>query len=401
VPTSLPRDVVTADSDTDPVRVLLVEDNPGDARLLEEIVADAGGGDITIRHVPALGEALTLLDLELFDVALLDLSLPDAHGLEVLEQVHGRAPALPIVVLSGLEDEELAVSAVHEGAQDYLVKRHLQGELLVRSLRYAIERAHVLARLEQAKAEQLRIKDELLSLVSHELRTPLAASYQFVTILLDGLAGPLAEQQRHYLEITLRNLLDLRAMVDDLLESNRGQAGIEVRPHPASVSELVDDAITTFSAAVDDKQLELRGAVEPGLPMVLADPGRVGQILGNLIGNAVKHTPAGGTITLGARPVAGELVAISVTDTGEGIPPADLDRVFDRLYQVPGRHASRRGLGLGLYICRELVLAHGGQIWAESTLGEGSTFTFTLPAVAAPAGHVSPPPVQLPAEVRG
>jgi sigma-B regulation protein RsbU (phosphoserine phosphatase) len=293
VPISLPRDVVTADSDTDPVRVLLVEDNPGDARLLEEIVADAGGGDITIRHVPALGEALTLLDLELFDVALLDLSLPDAHGLEVLAQVHGRAPALPIVVLSGLEDEELAVSAVHEGAQDYLVKRHLQGELLVRSLRYAIERAHVLARLEQAKAEQLRIKDELLSLVSHELRTPLAASYQFVTILLDGLAGPLAEQQRHYLEITLRNLLDLRAMVDDLLESNRGQAGIEVRPHPASVSELVDDAITTFSAAVDDKQLELRGAVEPGLPMVLADPGRVGQILGNLIGNAVKHTPAG------------------------------------------------------------------------------------------------------------
>jgi signal transduction histidine kinase len=392
--------VVTADSDTDRVRVLLVEDNPGDARLLEEIVADAGGGDITIRHVPALGEALTLLDLELFDVALLDLSLPDARGLEVLEQVHGRAPALPIVVLSGLEDEELAVSAVHEGAQDYLVKRHLQGELLVRSLRYAIERAHVLARLEQAKAEQLRIKDELLSLVSHELRTPLAASYQFVTILLDGLAGPLAEQQRHYLEITLRNLLELRAMVDDLLESNRGQAGIEVRPHPASVAELVDDATTTFSAAVDDKQLELRGAVEPGLPMVLADPGRVGQILGNLIGNSVKHTPAGGTITVGARSMAGELVAISVTDTGEGIPPADLDRVFDRLYQVPGRHVSRRGLGLGLYICRELVLAHGGQIWAESTLGEGSTFTFTLPAVAAPAGPASPQ-VPLPAEVRG
>jgi signal transduction histidine kinase len=392
--------VVTADSDTDRVRVLLVEDNPGDARLLEEIVADAGGGDITIRHVPALGEALTLLDLELFDVALLDLSLPDAHGLEVLEQVHGRAPALPIVVLSGLEDEELAVSAVHEGAQDYLVKRHLQGELLVRSLRYAIERAHVLARLEQAKAEQLRIKDELLSLVSHELRTPLAASYQFVTILLDGLAGPLAEQQRHYLEITLRNLLELRTMVDDLLESNRGQAGIDVRPHAASVAELVDDAITTFSAAVDDKQLELRAAVEPGLPMVLADPGRVGQILGNLIGNAVKHTPPGGTLTVGARPMAGELVAISVTDTGEGIPPADLDRVFDRLYQVPGRHASRRGLGLGLYICRELVLAHGGQIWAESTLGSGSTFTFTLPTVAVPAGPASPQ-TPLPAEVRG
>jgi signal transduction histidine kinase len=380
---------VSAPHLSDDVRVLLVEDNPGDARLLRETVADADpAGAFTIRHVASLAEALTVLDLELFDVALLDLSLPDAHGLEVLEQVHGRAPALPIVVLSGSDDQDLAVSAVSEGAQDYLLKRHLHGDLLVRSLRYAIERAHSRARLEQAKAEQLRIKDELLSLVSHELRTPLAASYQFVTILLDGLGGELTDQQRHYLEITLRNLLELRSMVDDLLESNRGQAGIEVRPRPAEVEPMISDAVTTFAAAAVDKQVVLRGRVEPGLPQVLADPGRVAQILGNLIGNALRHTEAGGDITLSASRMAGdESVAVAVADTGEGIPREETGRVFDRLYQVPGaRQGSRRGLGLGLYICRELVLAHGGQIWVDSGLGEGATFTFTLPvAVPVPA----------------
>lgn len=378
-------------SDDDRVRILLIEDNPGDARLLRETVADtaqgSSQGEFSITHVATLAEALTRLELELFDVALVDLSLPDARGLEALKQVHGRAPVLPIVVLSGLDDESLAVQAVHEGAQDYLVKRHLSdADLLVRSMRYAIERAQVLARLEQAKAEQLRIKDELLSLVSHELRTPLAASYQFVTILLDGLAGDLSGEQRQYLEITLRNLLELRSMVDDLLESNRGQAGIDVQPRPAAAGELLAEALATFSAAADEKDVQLGGGAEPGLPQVLADPVRVHQILGNLLGNALKFTGAGGAVTVTARHLAAErAVAISVADTGEGIPPDALPRVFDRLYQVPGsRRASRRGLGLGLYICRELVLAHGGQLWADSEPGRGSTFTFTLPV--APSG---------------
>jgi signal transduction histidine kinase len=368
---------VSSATDDDRVRILLIEDNPGDARLLRETVADtaqgSSQGEFSITHVATLGEALTRLELELFDVALVDLSLPDARGLEALKQVHGRAPVLPIVVLSGLDDESLAVQAVHEGAQDYLVKRHLSD-------------ADLLVRLEQAKAEQLRIKDELLSLVSHELRTPLAASYQFVTILLDGLAGDLSGEQRQYLEITLRNLLELRSMVDDLLESNRGQAGIDVQPRPAAAGELLAEALATFSAAADEKDVQLGGGAEPGLPQVLADPVRVHQILGNLLGNALKFTEAGGAVTVTARHLAAErAVAISVADTGEGIPPDALPRVFDRLYQVPGsRRASRRGLGLGLYICRELVLAHGGQLWADSEPGTGSTFTFTLPV--APSG---------------
>jgi signal transduction histidine kinase len=363
------------------LRILLVEDNPGDARLLRETVTDSGHGELAITHAPTLAEALALLDLELFDVALLDLSLPDGTGLEVLRQVHGRAPALPIVVLSGLEDEALAVEAVHGGAQDYLVKRHLHADLLVRSVRYAIERGRVLASLEQAQAEQLRIKDELLSLVSHELRTPLAASFEFVTILLEGLGGELTERQRHYLEITLRNLQELRAMVDDLLESNRGQGGIEVRPQPADAAQLVADALATFSAAAADRRVTLDGGAEDGLPQVLADSGRIAQVLGNLVGNALKFTPPGGSISVCAERLPGEqLVAVRVSDTGPGIPPGETGRIFERLYQVPGSHeASRRGLGLGLYICRELVLAHGGQIWVDSRLGEGSTFSFTLP----------------------
>src|ERR671921_2624632 len=135
----------------DTIRVLLVEDNPGDARLLREVVREAEGAHIQLTHVDTLAKALAKLDADEFDVVMLDLSLPDADGLETLVRTHAQAPSVPIVVLTGLDDEKLAIKAVREGAQDYLVKGQVTGQLLVRAMRYATERKRAVEALQRSE----------------------------------------------------------------------------------------------------------------------------------------------------------------------------------------------------------------------------------------------------------
>ena len=261
--------------------------------------------------------------------------------------------------------------------------------------------------LESASEAQLRMKDEFLSRVSHELRSPLNAVYQYVTILLDGLAGEINEEQREYLGIALRNVKQLQAMIGDLLDVTRSKSGkMVMAPQEMSLAESIATALDTERPEAHAKGLTLSSLVEEGLPAAYADPQRVQQIIVNLISNAIKFSPAGSTIRVSARrseqlpqgegplsatggteglaPSLGmgtSWLEITVADSGCGIAAEDCERVFQRLYQV-GRHIDqkRMGLGLGLYICRDLVSRMGGRIWVESRVGEGSTFRFTVPA---------------------
>jgi signal transduction histidine kinase len=367
--------------------VLLVEDNPGDARLVREALADVEGTDVALAHVSRLSEARTLVEAHRYDVVLLDLSLPDARGLATLHQLQGHAANIPIVVLTGLDDEATAIQAVQEGAQDYLHKGRLEGGLLVRALRYAIERHRIMARLDEAQREQLRLKDELLSHVSHELRTPLAAIYQFVRILLDGVDGDVSDKQRQHLEITLRNVKQLRTMVGDLIDAAAAQSGkLTVQARVVQLAPLLADVVDTLATVASTAGISLSAEVEP-LPPVYADPQRIQQVLSNLTGNALKFTPRDGSVVVraGLAPGDTESVCVSVTDTGCGIAPELTAQVFERLYQVQDAiGGSRKGLGLGLFIARELVARHGGRIWVESAPGQGSTFSFTLPVFSLP-----------------
>ena len=148
------------------VRVLLVEDNPADARFLREEIADVGAGAVKLKHVTRLEQALKVLETEDFDVVLLDLSLPDAAGIDTLVRAHAKAPAVPIVVLTGIDDEALAVRAVREGAQDYLVKGQTDGNLLVRSMRYATERKHAIEALQRREEHFRSLIENALDLIS-------------------------------------------------------------------------------------------------------------------------------------------------------------------------------------------------------------------------------------------
>jgi PAS domain S-box-containing protein len=245
------------------------------------------------------------------------------------------------------------------------------------------ERRKIAIVLEEARQERARLQESFLSHVSHELRTPLTAIYFFTTNVLDGLLGDVTPEQREHLASALDNVKQLKDMVSDLLDITRVETHkITVEPRHASPVKLVADAFSTCRTNATVKNISLRSGVAPGLPFVWADPARVRQILINLIDNGIKFTPDNGTITVESRLLAedGAFLCLSVSDTGCGISPENREIVFDRLAQVrSGAETSRSGLGLGLFISKELVSRHGGRIWVESQLGHGSTFYFTLP----------------------
>jgi signal transduction histidine kinase len=290
------------------------------------------------------------------------------------------APGLPVVVLTGRCDERLEAAAVRAGAQDYLAKDGLDEELLRRTLRHAMERGHLLCELDELRRAQVRSRDELLAHVSHELRTPLNAAYQFLTLVADGLGGPVTDEQADYLGRTLRNVAQMRAMIDDLLEATRMEvANLRVVCRPTDLGDVLRAVVMgrEATAAAAGVRLDL---CCPRLPAVHADAQRVEQVVGNLVDNALKYTPRGGSVSVRAARAAPAFVQVTVDDTGPGIPPEQRARVFARFAQVDGEdEPCRRGLGLGLYICHELVTRQGGRIWAESAPGSGSRFAFTLP----------------------
>ncbi len=227
--------------------------------------------------------------------------------------------------------------------------------------------------LEQVEAR----RRDLIADVAHELRTPLASIAGYMEGLLDGVIPPEPETFHR----VHREAVRLQRLVDDLQELSRAEAGqVLLRPRRAEARELVEAAVTRLRPQFEGKGVVLKAEIVPGLPPVLVDPDRIGQVLTNLLGNALQYTPAGGTVTVRAGR-EGDRVAIAVADTGIGIAAEHLPHVFDRFYRVDrSRARASGGSGIGLTIVRHLVEALGGSVRAESAgLDRGSTFTVTLP----------------------
>jgi Amt family ammonium transporter len=220
--------------------------------------------------------------------------------------------------------------------------------------------------------------------VSHELRTPLNAVYQFVMLLIDEIAGPLTADQREYLEITRRNVGQLRAMIGDLLDATRIESGtLKVEPVATPLARVVEDALVALASEAAARGVALRSTIPDDLPALDADPLRLRQIVINLVHNGIKFTPAGGSVrvTAAVDGAQAELVRVRVTDTGSGIGPRPLSRIFERFHPGDPGHAgtSRKGLGLGLALSRALVRRQHGRIGGESTSARGTMLAFGLP----------------------
>ena len=365
-----------------PTEVLLIEDNPGDADLVRLRLTESKK-QVDVRCVNRLSDGLAHIESKPPAIVLLDLNLPDSHGTETFRKVLDKAPHLPVVILSGQDDEALAMKAIHQGVQDYLVKGDMTSRNLERSMRYAVERQALLRSLEISRKQQIEFKNQFLSHVSHELRTPLTCIHQYASLLFDGISGPITPEQRDHLQIILKSVNQLHAMIRDLLEATRAESGkLRIEARCLALVELVGQAIAMIRPVALEKRVRVELETQDHLPLIYADPDRVLEVLINLLDNAVKFTPAEGSITvkLSTQETDSEFAYISVSDTGRGISPEALPLIFERLYQDPDSiDGNRSGLGLGLFIAKELVNLHGGRIWVASQAGEGTTFTFNLP----------------------
>jgi signal transduction histidine kinase len=226
-----------------------------------------------------------------------------------------------------------------------------------------------------------RLKSDFVSNVSHELRTPLTAIKGAVDLVLREVAGPLTEKQIHYLTRVRSNTQHLTGLINDVLDLSKIESGSsEVKPSRVSLSSLVHEVIETLRPVAAEKVITLNAIIAERSIFVWADPDKINQVLMNLIGNAIKFTPASGTVTVSASTNGKKNVQVSVSDTGPGVLPGERERIFDKFYQIAEAGGAKpKGTGLGLAISKALIELHGGKIWVESAPGRGSMFIFTLP----------------------
>jgi PAS domain S-box-containing protein/diguanylate cyclase (GGDEF)-like protein len=246
---------------------------------------------------------------------------------------------------------------------------------------------------EEKKLEEL--KSEFVSIVSHELRTPLTCIKNALDLILSKKTGDISKDQDKFLSMASRNVNRLARIINDFLDLSKMEAGkMEIRFQKLNPAAIIETAVSTFALGAKEKSVSLAAEIPPDLPIITGDPDRLNQVLSNLLSNALKYTPEGGKVTVKASsinrletPIPGILslphrhyVRIEVADTGPGIPQDDLERIFDKFFQVE-KSLTRMvpGTGLGLPICRQLVEAHKGKIWVESRPGAGSNFVFVLP----------------------
>jgi signal transduction histidine kinase len=352
------------------------------------------GATIVVGETAA--EARLLVAREALDVLLLDLVLPDGDGAAVVSELRGAGFDVPIVVMTGHGDEQTAVAIMKSGASDYIPKAALSAERLGQSIRHALrvreaDLATRAAREElESYAARLQVacqaRDDMIGVVSHDLRNPLSTILLAARFLREGHADDATKRRAHVDRIVRSADLMLR-LISDLLDVTRiesGQLSIEKQDHPAR--ELAEHAVDSVRELAAKAGLTLELRVEGELPVIAVDHDRILQALGNLLGNALKFTPGGGLVRVRAREAGGHVV-FSVEDSGPGIAPSDLPHIFDRYFQ--GRARASLGTGLGLFIAKGIVVAHGGTIHVESQLGKGTTFWFRVPVASAGASSVA------------
>jgi two-component system, sensor histidine kinase and response regulator len=383
-----------------PLQILIVEASPEDRLVYRRHLQYPCVGTYDVWEAETGADGLAVCRTQPPDCVLLDYRLPDLDGLAFLTALAGVAggAAIPVIVLSAQGNATLAVDVMKAGAADYMPKPTVSAKALERAIANAVQQARLRAALEeqrrllqQTNADLRRQHEEIRSLyhlLSHEMKTPLTVIWESVAIVVDGLAGPLTAQQRRHLHLAKESCGQIALGLNDLLDAARLETGkLRLAPRAVGIGAVIERAVAAMAPTAQAKGVSLHQMIACDLPDVWIDELRIAQVLGNLLSNAVKFSPAGGTVEVHVNhdPLRPLWVCVSVRDAGPGIEPAQRDAIFDRLYQVRGDDAGiEGGLGLGLYICRELVRLHGGEIWVESTAGQGSTFTFTLPTERAP-----------------
>ena len=397
------------------IKILLFEDNPGDAGLIEEMVNDSINYSYGLKIAETLEDGMNLLKNDSYDIILLDLGLPDSDGINTFLNVQKESSETPIIILTGLNDEDIGINAVKKGAQDYLTKGMVDPDLLERSIKYSIERKKVQIELqkyhdnlekqvekrtieldnankrlkieiedhkktevtlEKYLAELKRSNNELQQfayVASHDLQEPLRMVSSFTQLLAKKYKGQLDSDADEFIKFAVDGAQRMQMLINDLLAYSRVSSRVE-EFQLVDLEKVFNESLLNLKVSIDDNDARITC---DSLPTIVADQSQIIQLFQNLIGNAIKfrsdETPE---IHIAVEEGEDEWI-FRVIDNGIGIDSQHNERIF-RVFQRLHERDSYPGTGIGLSICEKIVERHGGDIWVDSKLGNGSTFSFTI-----------------------
>ena len=354
------------------ISILVVEDSSSDANLLYQTFLKAGKSNWSLTITERLSEGITEAKANHFDVALLDLSLPDSDGLETVETFIQAVPNVPAIVLTSANDERLALAAINKGAQDYLFKGEITPTLLVRAISYSIERGRLLKELIQSNADLEAFNFSM----AHDLQVPLRTITNLSQLVLEDYANKLDTTGKDYLQRSIAAANRLNTLIQDLLTYSRLGYG-EVELQPVNLAQVVTEAIEDLKPTIDERQAQI--TLERFSFTVKGQESILIQAILNLLTNAIKFVPTNTQpkIRIWAES-RNNWIRLSIEDNGIGIAPEDRQKIFDifiRLHAIqtyPGR-------GVGLAFVKRGIERLNGCVGVESELGRGSKFWLELP----------------------
>jgi signal transduction histidine kinase len=353
--------------------ILVVDDKEENRALIRYLFEDEPGYQV-LEAADGL-QGLTVAQTARPDCILLDLQMPGLSGFDVLERLEADPGTreIPVLILTATHESVDAMErALRGGAVDYITKPISPVRVGVR-VRGAIERRRLLREVQE-------LRSSFTSMLVHDLRAPIAVLTGYIDLLQQTASGPDLERQKRYLTSMAESCTRMLKLIGEILDLSKLEAGkLTLTPEPLDIAALAADIADRFVPAGAQKnvRLEIRRPADPAI--VLGDRGRFEQVLMNLIVNALKFTPPGGTITVETSE-RGREIEVAVADTGPGIPPDEIPLLFEKFRQLGSASRTKMsGTGLGLVICRHLVEAHSGRIWAESRAGTGARFVFRLP----------------------
>jgi signal transduction histidine kinase len=349
-------------------KILLIEDDPDDVYLFKVTLKKISHPSFNYQfeHYDNVEEALNALSSNIYDVVFLDLSLPGYHGPYIVENVIPQV-SIPVIVMTGYNDLQMAKQSIRLGAQDYLIKGQVNGDLLDRAIVYAMERKNI---------DQL--KDQFISTVSHEIRTPLSIIKAAVSNLNDGVLGELEPDQKKAILMLDHNVLRLTRIIENLLDISRLQSG-SFKPHIIStnLNQLINQVIEDFTPKVEKTNIKIKSNLSKDLPLVNMDTDMVIQLITNILSNAFRY--ANSVIEIETS-FSKEEVKVIISNDGPSLSSSEKDKIFDRFTQInrPVGGRGYKGTGLGLPISKLITELLNGKIGVESE-NNGVSFFFTLP----------------------
>ncbi len=363
--------------DQEKIKVLVADDEDP---LRMTIAAWLGDEGFEVEEAPNGLDAIKMVQSKDFDIALLDIKMPGANGLEVLRFIKKNSSPTEVVMMTGMSDVSMAVEAMKLGAREYLTKP-VDMDQLVPQLRSLIKKRDAEERIRQLQAEHT-------ARLLYDLHNPISGLKQSIGYLMKGMAGPIGDHQKELLGYMTNSIDKVIGLLNDMMDLTKLEGGrVRLNKGIANLADVVTKVANEFRVPFQSNKITLDVHPAPDLPPIEFDSQKIEQVVQEFLSNAVKFTPAQGAVVVHIKKVAMvmeegqqplEFVMTSVFNSGAGIPKEELPLIFDRYRNVIAGN-EKKASSLGLIICQRIIEAHNGKIWVESEPNKGATFCFALP----------------------